>query len=352
MFIPYLNHFRGRLLRWYHRSARKLPWREIQDPYKIWISEIMLQQTQVQTVIPYYKKWVKRFPTVQSLAKARLSEILKYWAGLGYYRRAQMLHQTAKLFCKKHDGKIPRSVDKLSRLPGIGPYTAGAITSIAFGEQAAILDGNVKRILTRIFAISHDIQTPRTLDRLWKLSAELVPKRNPGDFNQAMMELGAMICLSDAPLCRQCPVALFCKAHKLNRETDFPFRRNRIPVKKVRQVALVLHNNRNEVLIKRQPDNGRWGGLWAFPFGDNRKEITDELKLGNPSLKQLMTLRFGFTKYQVQLKVYENQTPETSKRNSKPHRLTNSQLRWVKPNRLRNFAFPSPHGKIVDKITG
>ena len=310
----------------------------------------MLQQTQVQTVIPYYTKWVRRFPTVRSLANARFSEILILWAGLGYYRRAQMLHQTAKLLCAKYQGRLPQTRDGLNKLPGIGPYTAGAIASIAFGENAAILDGNIKRILARIFAISHDIQSPRTINHLWKLSASLVPKSNPGDFNQAMMELGAIICLPDTPRCHQCPVTMFCEARRLNRETDFPFRRNRIPVKKVRQVALVIYNSNHEILIKRQPDNGRWGGLWTFPFGDNRKEITNELNIDNQSLKQIMTLRFGFTKYQVQLKVYENQLPKTDKRNNERPRLKNSHLRWVKAVKLISYPFPAPHRQIANQL--
>ena len=186
---------------------RALPWRKTKNPYAIWISEIMLQQTQVNTVVPYYERWMKKFPTVQSLAGASLTEVLKAWEGLGYYRRARNLHETAKTVCEKFGGKFPDSKEELLKLPGIGRYTAGAVSSIAFGNPDPVLDGNVKRVLARILALRDPVDTGRGEKKLWKTAENWVKEsKSPGDFNQALMELGALVCLPEKPQCGVCPV--------------------------------------------------------------------------------------------------------------------------------------------------
>ena len=329
------------MLRWFGAHARDLPWRRTRDPYKIWISEIMLQQTQVDTVIPYYEKWTAQFPTVEALAGADIEVVMQHWAGLGYYRRARMLHETAKILIEKFDGALPPHVEALKNLPGIGKYTAGAIASIAFGQRAPLLDGNVMRILTRIHAMDLDITKPKTLKELWKLSESLIPGREPGDFNQSMMELGATICLPENPRCGKCPVKVHCVAHSEKRETDYPVKGRREASINKTTAALVCWRDK-EVLIQRQPKEGRWGGLWMFPHWENEKTLVKATGLRPPQLKKKMTVQHCFTKYRIQLEVFESLLPY------RPPIATES--RWVRMELLANYAFPSPHQKIVKEL--
>ena len=265
---------RAKLLRWYSQHKRDLPWRHTRDPYKIWVSEIMLQQTQVSTVIPYYKRWLEVFPTLASLAQAPLSRALELWAGLGYYRRARMFHLAAQQVQKDRGGHIPKTARELRELPGIGRYTAGAIASIALGEKTPVLDGNVIRILSRIFALSQSVDLPETLERLWGLAASLLPESNPGDLNQAMMELGATVCFPLIPKCTHCPINKVCAARKKGRELSYPVRTRKDRYEKLRMAALVLKNSKNEVWLEKQPDQGRWGGLWMWVQERNCKVMT------------------------------------------------------------------------------
>src|ERR1035438_6680659 len=197
--------FRRDLLHWYRRHHRQLPWRATRDPYRIWVSEIMLQQTRVETVLPYYARWLRAFPTVHALAQAKDDRVLKLWEGLGYYSRARNLHRAARIVVREYDGKLPRTANGLRQLPGIGRYTAGAIASIAFGERVPLVDGNVARVFARIFAITTNVKAPRTMDKLWQLAEQLIPDRDPGDFNQALMELGALVCTPKNPRCDAWP---------------------------------------------------------------------------------------------------------------------------------------------------
>ncbi len=300
----------------------------------------MLQQTQVDTVIPYYEKWLARFPDLQTLAKAPVSEALKFWAGLGYYRRARMLHETARTVVKNYGGKFPQTTEELDKLPGIGRYTAGAIASIAFGERAPIVDGNVKRVLSRIFAVTAPIDTPRGEKKLWALAEEIVKTQNhPGDFNQALMELGATVCFPEKPRCLDCPVQKSCKAFAQKRVLDFPVKAKREPLEKIRTAALVLRQN-GKVLVQKQPHDGRWGGLWMFPHWKDKKSMLKEWPF--KELKHRMTVRHGFTKYQVTLEVYEliKTFPLSGE----------TQSRWIKIKELSKFAFPSPHKKIAENL--
>jgi len=211
-----------KLLAWYDKTKRDLPWRNTKDPYSIWVSEIMLQQTQVKTVIPYYERWIKTLPTIDKLANAPEQKILKLWEGLGYYSRAKNLKKSAKIICKEMNGKLPNTVKNLQNLPGIGRYTAGAISSIAFGLKAPVLDGNVKRVLSRLFCINKNGTTSAYENCLWKKAENLLPVRRPGDFNQALMELGATVCIPGSPICQQCPLRTICKAFLKNKVNEFP----------------------------------------------------------------------------------------------------------------------------------
>ena len=330
------------LLNWYKKNARDLPWRHTRDPYKIWVSEIMLQQTQVATVIPYYERWVKRFPTLNALAKAPLDEVMKYWAGLGYYRRVKMLHQAAQQIFKGLNGIIPNTPEELLKIKGIGRYTAGAILSIAFQKKAPLVDGNVIRILTRIFAIKSNVASAQTLKKLWVLADMLVPENNPGDFNQAMMELGATICLPQNPSCLICPVLKICSAAKLGTPEKFPAKKKATPLEKIESTALILRDAKGQVLIQKQPLAERWGGLWMFPFAKTTTDLEKQFCISLKGQKPRLSFKHGFTKYSVTLKVYDASFQGPGLRSARAH--------WIRPASLSQYAFPSPHQKIAKSL--
>jgi len=303
----------------------------------------MLQQTQVSTVIPYYKRWLEVFPTLASLAQAPLSRALELWAGLGYYRRARMFHLAAQQVQKDRGGHIPKTARELRELPGIGRYTAGAIASIALGEKTPVLDGNVIRILSRIFALRQSVDLPETLERLWGLAASLLPESNPGDLNQAMMELGATVCFPLIPKCTHCPINKVCAARKKGRELSYPVRTRKDRYEKLRMAALVLKNSKNEVWLEKQPDQGRWGGLWMFPFWTNKREMMQEICGMNLKPSLFLTVPHAFTKYRIMLEVYIEESKKrlhTKQRSGK----------WFAITKLPRLALPSPHKKIAQAI--
>jgi A/G-specific adenine glycosylase len=258
---------RKRLLAWYRINKRAMPWRETRDPYAIWISEAMLQQTRVETVIPYWERFLTLFPDVHALATADLDDVLGAWAGLGYYSRARNLRAAARLIEENHGGKLPDDAEALQSLPGIGRYTAGAVASIAFDRPEPVVDGNVKRVLTRLLGIREDIGQPAVTERLWKEAGALVQGPHPGDLNQALMELGATICTPRAPRCESCPVSQFCSARAEGDAESLPIKARKKPARKVEAVAaLVLR--RGKALAVRRPSRGLLGGLWDLPGGD------------------------------------------------------------------------------------
>jgi A/G-specific adenine glycosylase len=334
---------RQTLLRWYSRHKRDLPWRHTRDPYKIWVSEIMLQQTQVATVIPYYERWLKVFPSLFALAVAPLSKALELWAGLGYYRRVRMFHEAVSYVQRELKGKIPETAEALRKLPGIGRYTAGAIASIAWGEKAPVLDGNVIRILSRIFAITQSVDRPATLEKLWSLSSSLLPEKNPGDLNQALMELGATVCFPSSPECGRCPIKKRCAAHQKGKELFYPVRSQKNSYEKLRMAALVLRNRKNEVWLEKQPEKGRWGGLWMFPFWKHKKEMMEALRSSRLQPVLFLVVPHAFTKYRITLEVFEVW-------NKKKTPLKRPFGRWFPISELARTAFPSPHRKIAQAL--
>lgn len=252
------------LLRWYRKNKRDLPWRRTKDPYRIWVSEVMLQQTTVEAVIPYYERFLKRFPNVGTLARSAEEEVLSLWSGLGYYSRARNLHRAVKgLAC----GLFPKSAAEWQKLPGIGRYTAGAIASIVFGERAPVLDGNVIRVLSRLFRISADPKSSRGQKIFWRKAGEILPAASCGDFNQALMELGATVCLPESPLCRRCPIRHFCMARKKGEMESFPRGRKKAIYRDVTLSAAVVKKGAR-VLMVRRPGNGLLGGMWEIPMGE------------------------------------------------------------------------------------
>ena len=252
------------LLAWYARAKRDLPWRGTRDAYAVWVSEIMLQQTQVDRVREFFVRFMERFATVQALAVAREPAVLKLWEGLGYYRRARQLHAAAKQIMHEHGGEFPRTVEGLRTLPGIGRYTAGAIASIAFDVPAPIVEANSRRVIARLVGHAAPLDGPGGDEPIWQIAARLVPTRHPGQFNQALMDLGAMICTPQRPLCHRCPLASACVAHRTNRVDAIPSQAKRRQVKQVQETAVVLRH-RDSVLVERRGPGEWWEGLWDFP---------------------------------------------------------------------------------------
>jgi len=267
-----------KLLRWFKKNGRDLPWRKTRDPYAIWISEIMLQQTQVETVIPYYNKFLKSFPTIHHLAKSDLSKVLKVWEGLGYYSRARNLHEASKIIANHSNGKIPDKLKDLLNLPGIGRYTAGAILSIAYNKKAPILDGNVKRVLSRLFVVSGNPK--KTEEFLWPLSESLIPKGSPGAFNQALMDLGSMTCTPKNPNCLSCPLKNLCQGYLSGKPESYPLRSVKKKVPHIEAIAAVIQKH-GKVLLRQRPPKGLLGGLWEFPNWpiDGKKDLKEYLRL-------------------------------------------------------------------------
>jgi len=251
------------MLAWYDAHRRDMPWRRTREPYPVWLSEVMLQQTQVATALPYYDAFLARFPTLADLARARPAEVLAAWAGLGYYRRARHLHEAARVVMREHAGRVPADPDAFGRLPGVGRYTRGAVLSICFDRPMAVLDGNVARVLSRWFALPVAIRDPRGARQLWALAESLVSMRRPGDWNQAVMELGATICTPRAPACDACPVQAGCRAHALGRVAEFPRVAPRRATEIVRHVV-VLIERRGRVLMTRR-EGALLAGLWEPP---------------------------------------------------------------------------------------
>ncbi len=258
--------FSAAVLAWYARHGRKdLPWQQSRDPYAVWVSEIMLQQTQVATVIPYYQRFMARFPSPLALADAQLDEVLHRWSGLGYYARARNLHKAARIVRDQHDGCLPDRLEPLQSLPGIGRSTAGAILSLAMGQQHAILDGNVKRVLTRYFSVDGWPGKAAVLKQLWSLSEQLTPETETAAYNQAMMDLGSLICRRGTPTCESCPLVGSCLAHTQGRQRVLPAPRPKKSLPVRASYLLILRDQTGAVLLERRPPIGIWGGLWSFP---------------------------------------------------------------------------------------
>ncbi len=366
MSVQKLPPIQSPLLKWFRENRRDLPWRQTSGPYAIWISEVMLQQTQVKTVIPYYNRWMKNFPTSAKLARAPLSRVLKSWEGLGYYTRARNLHRAARMIERDLGGKFPDSREKLERLPGVGRYTAGAIASIAFHQPEPILDGNVIRVLSRLLAFNQPVDQTGGREALWGISRGLVEsaaRGRAGDFNQALMELGALVCVPENPQCFLCPVQKICRAHQLKKETDFPVKTRRQKLEKLRTVAAVIWKD-GKVLLEKRPLEARWGGLWTFPhwtLQNGKRELTflaertkKELGLEVGDWRARPEIRHGFTKYNVRLKVYEGSVlgrgcrgginPAQRRDKLRPY------VRWVQSQNISRLPLPRPHQKIAALI--
>jgi len=278
--------FSKSVLTWYDNKGRKhLPWQQDVTPYKVWVSEIMLQQTQVTTVIPYFERFMSLFPTVSDLANAKQDEVLHLWTGLGYYARARNLHKSAQIIAKDYNGEFPTEFEQVLALPGIGRSTAGAILSLSLGQHHAILDGNVKRVLTRFMAVEGWPGIKTVENQLWQIAEQFSPVKRIDNFNQVMMDLGAIICTRSKPKCEQCPLQTKCRAYALNRTTDFPYSKPKKdkPVKFVYMLLLLSRENKShQVYMYQRPQSGIWGGLYSYPEFSDLAEL--ELYLQQQSL--------------------------------------------------------------------
>ncbi|MEN8129021.1 MAG: A/G-specific adenine glycosylase [Pseudomonadota bacterium] len=298
--------FSSAVLAWYaHHGRKELPWQRRRDPYAVWVSEIMLQQTQVATVIPYYQRFMARFPTPLALADAQLDEVLHRWSGLGYYARARNLHQTARIVRDRHEGCLPDRLEPLQALPGIGRSTAGAILSLAMGQRHAILDGNVKRVLARYYAIEGWPGKAAVLKQLWSLSEQLTPETETAAYNQAMMDLGSLICRRGTPACESCPLVASCLAHGQGRQRELPAPKPKKSLPVRARYLLILRDQAGAVLLERRPPAGIWGGLWSFPECPREREpvawCEDELALEPISLVRLAQRRHTFSHFHLDI---------------------------------------------------
>jgi len=345
---------RRALLRWYRTAARDLPWRRTADPYAIWVSEIMLQQTQVTTVLPYFERWMQRFPTVADLADAEEADVLQVWAGLGYYSRARALLRGAREVVARNRGKVPRRVEELKALPGIGPYTAGAIASIAFGLREPVVDGNVIRVLCRIFGLRGNPAAAPLRAELWRLAGLLVPPRAPGDFNSALMELGATICRPGKPDCHRCPVRALCAAHAAGVEEDLPELPKSPAAESLRMAAAVIERGDRILLVRRGP-GACWAGLWQFPAleigaGEDsrvalRRHLREALAIEALPERAIAIIRHGVTRYRVTLTAYRCQVER-----DQPKPVGYVACDWVPKDEIISRGLPSAHRRIAERI--
>ena len=288
--------FSEKLLGWWDQHGRKdLPWQQPRTAYRVWVAEIMLQQTQVKTVIPYFKRFIGRFPDIRSLAVSSADDVLAHWSGLGYYARARNLLKTAKICAERHDGQLPQTPEALVALPGIGESTANAIYSQAFGQAAVVLDGNVKRVLARYFAIEGWPGKSSIHKQLWKVAGELLPEKRGDDYTQAIMDLGATLCTRTKPDCARCPVNESCQAFGTGRISEFPAPRPGLKVRKKSFRMLILTDGNGNVLLERRPPAGIWGGLWSLPSDDDGRPVHERLGLDSESFEPLATLRHKLT---------------------------------------------------------
>ncbi len=363
MLSPSPSAIAAALLAWIDAGQlRALPWRvEPRDPYAVWVSEVMLQQTQAATVIPYLQRWLERFPTVEALAAAELADVLKAWEGLGYYSRARNLHKAARVVVEQHGGRLPAERRALLALPGVGRYTAGAILSIAFGQRAAVLDGNVRRVLARVYDVDGEIGKSATETHLWHLAealVEAVEPRQAGPLNEALMDLGATVCLPQGPRCLLCPLHAACLARQRGTQEERPVRPARKPLPHFDVTAAVLRRpgQPEQFLIAQRPPEGMLGGLWEFPGGKRhegetlpdclRREMQEELAVEVAVGDLVTVVRHAYTHFRITLHAFE-----CTLLAGQPQPIGVADWRWVTPDQLAAYPFAVTDLKIAQAVT-
>lgn len=347
--------FRKKLLDWYDQQARDLPWRRTKDLYAIWVSEIMLQQTQVDTVKPYYLRFLKAFPTVKALANSSEDKLLKLWEGLGYYRRARNLHKAAKQVVEQFDGCLPQSSEEWIQLAGIGRYSASAIASIALGEAVAVLDGNVKRVLARLNTFDQPINEKSSESVLWNMADQFLDPNRPGDYNQAMMECGALVCRDKLPDCCHCPVQSFCQAYKRKEVEHYPRKIAKSRIPHITVVAALIADKQGQLLIGKRPSEAMLGGLWEFPGGKVEakesleaalaREVAEELDITVVVREKFIVIKHAYSHFKITMHVF---WCDLKKGTPKP--VYHQKLKWLSKKALHTVAFPGANKKIITEL--
>ena len=335
------------VLNWYDKNKRDLPWRKFKDPYKIWLSEVMLQQTQVKTVIPYYERWLNEFGSIQNVANAELDSLLKLWEGLGYYSRCRNFHRASRIITKKYDGKIPETYDEFIALPGVGKYIASAVLSIAHDIKIPAIDVNLKRVYARILKIKQ--YTKYNLVRIEKLGHELVQCGRPGDFNQAIMDIGSKLCRPFNPLCNVCPIRKHCKAYITGNPEEYPLaiKNKKNPTKKMTSVLVMI---KDKFLIQKRDDGGLLGGLWELPTVEHTSSNQDEINTlihNNYSkkikiLNKLGSAKHSYSHFKVDVDFYFCTAQEKVK--------TKKESKWIKINEFDKYAFSKINHKLIKMV--
>lgn len=342
--------FSAAVLDWFDQHGRKtLPWQQCISPYRVWVSEIMLQQTQVNTVIPYFERFMQRFPDVTALAQAKEDEILHLWTGLGYYARARNLHKTAHIIHQQYGNKFPATQEDLESLPGIGRSTAGAILSISMQQRAPILDGNVKRVLSRFKAVEGWSGQSKTLKKLWQLAEQLTPQVRCADYTQAMMDLGATLCTRSKPNCSNCPLKMHCIAHQTDSVKIYPQGKPRKKIPTRDAFFIILHNDAGEVLLEKRPSQGIWGGLWSLPQHEDQAQLIEQLE--NSLQAQIQTsaflpvIRHTFSHFHL------NIHPIMASVSNLPNRIMADDLQaWYHPNKLMGIGLAAPIKTLLNEL--
>jgi A/G-specific adenine glycosylase len=351
-----MKKFQPQILAWFQEHARELPWRKTYDPYHVWISEVMLQQTQMDRAVAYFNRWISRFPDIASITRSTEEEVLKHWEGLGYYARARNIIKTAGILLAEYRGKLPADHDLLLKLPGIGRYTAGAIMSIAFNEQYPLVDANIERIFARLFNLAEQVKDKKTHAFIWQKAAELLPRGRPREFNQALMELGALVCLAKNPRCKVCPIKTQCQAYRLDLVAARPVLQNPPKTIFIEMATGILEHDKRIFIQKRKPD-GVWANLWEFPGGRLEpgetpemalvREYLEETELVVGNLEKITTVQHSYTIYRVTLHCYFCSLLDGR---FEPTLHGAQEYRWVQPRELSDYAFPAGHRKLINQL--
>lgn len=364
--VEKIKTFQETFLTWYHKEKRNLPWRATNDPYAIWISEIMLQQTRVETVIGYFYRFMEQFPTIQDLAAAEEQKLLKVWEGLGYYSRARNLKAAAQQIVAEFDGEMPQSIEEIRSLKGIGPYTAGAIGSIAFGLPEPAIDGNVMRVVSRLFCIEADIAKASSRRPFDEAMRTIISPDEPGEFNQALMDLGSRICTPTTPKCEECPISQYCLAYAENRQTDFPVKSKKAKPKDVYYIAGAIEDQGSFLLVQR-PETGLLASMWHFPLVEVTKEQYEALQRTWAKEEQL---QLDLIAEDDALEIFPDLPVVWQKRHfgeithifshlkwhvllfygRKRGELTLQDSEWAVKESFQNYVFPKPQQKLVDQL--
>lgn len=338
--------FNQQIVNWYAKHGRKtLPWQLEKTPYKVWVSEIMLQQTQVATVIPYFNRFMARFSTIEALAAAPQDEVLHYWTGLGYYARARNLHKTAQIICQQYQGEFPEEIDQVIALPGIGRSTAGAVLSLSRQQHHPILDGNVKRVLARFFMVEGWYGIKKVENQLWHLSSQLTPAKNVTEYNQAMMDLGASLCSRSKPDCPACPLSQQCSAFKHGKVKEFPHSKVKKAVPKKSCTMLILQHN-NKVLLEKRPAQGIWGGLYGFFEFADTTQLTQYLAQQNIQGQQhsLNAFKHVFSHFELTI------SPIVVNVTSLPNAIAEQNWLWYQLDEPPEVGLAAPTKKLLKKL--